>query len=409
MAAGLVDRVVLGDLTEVFLPGIVDAALAKGPVREVRQRLLPPRLMVYFLLARALFCLEPYREVLRMVAESQRCREGWGSWRVSDKAAIFRARVRLGVEPLRELLIHAGAAVADETTPGAFWRGLRLMALDGTTLAVADSPANEAGLGRPRSAPGRGPTGFPLARLVVLIEAGTHVVADAAVDGYRVKERVLAERLAGALRPGMLVLADRGLPGAHLWSVLAATGAELLWRVPSIWKLPVEQVLSDGSWISTVRGGRGRSVRSPQDIRVRVVEYTLRIPGREQDERYRLITTVMDPAAAPAAELAALYGERWEVENTLAEWKSTQIGSGTVLPSKSPELVFQEIYAHLAVYTGLRVLMHHTAVHRGEPLDPDRLSFAAALRAARRPAGCPPQCHLPGRRLSPQPHLGNSA
>jgi hypothetical protein len=403
MAVKLVDRVVLGDLTEVFPPELVDAVLAKTQDREIRVRLLPPRLMVYFLLARALFCPEPYREVLRTLTEAARRDEGWGSWRVPDKAAVFRARERLGAEPFRELLVHAGAAVSDEQTPGAFWRGLRLMAIDGTTLAAADSPANSAGLGRPRSAPGRGPTGYPLARVVVLVEAGTHVVADAAVDGYGVKERVLAERLAGSLRPGMLVLADRGLPGTHLWTQLAATGADLLWRVPRIWKLPVEQVLPDGSWISTVHGGRGRSVRAPQDIQVRVVEYTMQLPGREQAERYRLITTLMDPAGAPAAEMAALYSERWEVENTLGEWKTTQIGTGTVLPGKSPALVFQEIYAHLAVYTGLRVLMHSTAVRRDHPLDPDRLSFIAALRAVRRSITAPVPDFPPSAPHSPGP------
>ncbi|GAA0325276.1 hypothetical protein GCM10010302_75470 [Streptomyces polychromogenes] len=115
-----------------------------------------------------------------------------------------------------------------------------------------------------------------------------------------------------------------------------------------------------------------------------MVEYSLDIPGRDEAERYRLITTLMDPKTAPAAELAALYGEWWEVENTLAELKTTQIGTRTVMPSKSPGLVFQEIYAHLALYAGLRVLMHRAAVNRSEPLDPDRLSFAAALRAARR-------------------------
>ncbi|MFI2208068.1 IS4 family transposase [Streptomyces sp. NPDC020192] len=393
----------LGDLTAVFPSELVDAVLEKSQPCEVRQRLLPPRLMVYFMLARALFCPEPYREVLRLLAEPARDEHGWGPWRVPDKAAVFRARRKLGVEPFRELLVHAGAAVADERTPGACWRGLRVMAVDGTTLAVADTAANEAALGRVRARPDKGPTGYPLVRLAVLVEAGTHVIVDAVADSYRVKERVLVEGLAPSLGPGMLVLGDRGLPGAYLWQVMAATGADLLWRIPGIWKLPVEKALPDGSWISTVHGGRGRSVRAPQDIRVRVIEYTLDVPGRKPGETYRLITTLMDPARAPAAELAALYGERWEVENTLAELKTTQIGTRTVLPSKSPDLVFQEVYAHLAVYTGLRVLMHAAAMNRSEPLDPDRLSFAAALRAARR------SITSPRRDFSPSPALHDGA
>ncbi|MFJ3841783.1 transposase domain-containing protein [Streptomyces sp. NPDC090054] len=139
MTARLVDRIGLGDLTEVFPPELVDAVLAKSRSREVRMRLLPPRLMVYFVLARALFSGEPYREVLRTLAEAVRREDGWGAWRVPDKAAVFRARQNLGVEVLRELLVHAGAAVADERTPGAFWRGFRLMAMDGTTLQAADT------------------------------------------------------------------------------------------------------------------------------------------------------------------------------------------------------------------------------------------------------------------------------
>jgi hypothetical protein len=383
VAARLVDRVVLGDLTAVYPPELVDVILSKTEAREARVRLLPARLMVYFLLGKALFSPDPYREVLRKLAEPARREGGWGGWRIPDKAAIFRARKNLGVAPLRELLAQVGHGVADEATPGAFWRGLRLMAIDGTTLEVADTAANEEALGRPTARTG-GPSGYPLARVVALIESGTHVVTDAAVGHYRSSERDLTAELARSLRPGLLVLADRGLPGVHLWKQLSDTGADLLWRVPKLWKLTPEQVLADGSWVATVYGGRGRSKQPVEDVRVRVVEYVLDDSGRDPDEHYRLATTLFDPAAAPARELAALYAERWEAETTLAEWKTTQIGSGNVLTSKSPDLVEQEIYAHLAVYTALRSLMHTAALRHTSPIDPDRLSFAAALRAARR-------------------------
>jgi hypothetical protein len=385
MASRLVDRATLGDLTEVYPPDLVDEVLAAAGAREARVRLLPARLMVYFMLGKALFSPAPYREVLRTLAEPARhdaC--GWGSWHVPDKAAIFRARQRLGDQPFRRLLARAGPGVATEATPGAFWRGWRLMVIDGTTVEAADTPANAAGLGRPRRKKGRGPAGYPLARVVALIESGTHVVVDAAVDAYRVQERELAARLAPSLRPGMLVLADRGLPGVHLWKQMAATGAELAWRVPKLWKLPVEQALPDGSWISTVRGGRGRKRHPVEDVRVRVVEYVLDDPGRNRGERYRVATTILDPEAAPATEVGALYGERWEAENTLAEWKTHQLGSRNIMTSKSPGLVRQEIYAHLAAHTAVRTLMHQVATCQAEPIDPDRLSFTAALRAVRR-------------------------
>ncbi len=385
MESRLVDRVTLGDLAEVYPPGLVDEILAATSAREARVRLLPARLMVYFMLGKALFSPAPYREVLRTLAEPARhdaC--GWGSWHVPDKAAVFRARQRLGDQPFQRLLARAGPGVATAATPGAFWRGWRLMVIDGTTVEAADTSANAAGLGRPRRRKGHGPAGYPLARVETLIESGTHVVVDAEAGAYRVHERDLAARLARSLRPGMLVLADRGLPGVHLWKQLAATGAELAWRVPKLWKLPAEQALPDGSWISTVHGGRGRTRHPAEDLRVRVVEYVLDDPGRNHGERYRLATTILGPDAAPAAELGALYAERWEAENTLAEWKTYQLGSRNIMTSKSPGLVRQEIYAHLAAHTAVRTLMHQAATCQAEPIDPDRLSFTAALRAVRR-------------------------
>jgi Transposase DDE domain len=133
-----------------------------------------------------------------------------------------------------------------------------------------------------------------------------------------------------------------------------------------------------------LRGGRGRKRQPAEDVRVRVVEYIPGDPGRNRGERYRVATTILSPEAAPATELGALYAERWEAENTLAEWKTHQLGSRNIMTSKSPGLVRQEIYAHLAAHTAVRTLMHQVATCQAEPIDPDRLSFTAALRAVRR-------------------------
>lgn len=383
MGSTVADRVGLGALGEVFPLEVVDVVVSKAEAASQRVRLLPARLMVYFLLARALFSPDPYREVLRKLTEpARRDAAGWGGWHVPNKASVFRARQHVGVEPVRQLLAEVGP-VATPATPGAFWRGWRLMAVDGTTMEVADTAANDAVFGRSGHRQSQGTAGYPLARVVVMIEAGTHVIVDAEVGAWATSERDLAADLARSFQPGMLVLADRGLPGARLWAQLVATGADLVWRVGKMWKLPAEEVLPDGSWISTVHGGRGRG-KHPPNMRVRVIEYTLDDAGRDRDERYRLITTILDPAAAPAPELAALYAERWESETTLAECKTYQIGARHVLPSKSPELVCQEIYAHLAVHAALRSLMHTAAMAYTPPIDPDRLSFTAALRAARR-------------------------
>jgi Insertion element 4 transposase N-terminal/Transposase DDE domain len=379
MASPLFDRVTLGDLTQVFPPDLVDVILTKTGAHQVRTRLLPARLMVYFLLTKALFSPAPYREVLRTLLEATRRQSGWDSWHVPDKAAIFRARQRLGTEPLAELLAQVGP-VATQATPGAFWRRWRLMAIDGTTVEVADTPANDKAWGRPTPTRGHGPAGYPQAHVMALIESGTHVIVDAELGSLATGEHQLTPALARSLRAGMLVLGDQGLPSVHLINQVAATGADLLWRVNRRWTLTPQRILPDGSWIATVctrRHGR-------ETVRVRVIEYVLDDPGRDGRQHYRLITTILDPDAAPAADLGALYHERWEAETTLAEWKTVQIGARHVLTSKTPQLVAQEIYAHLAVHAGLRALMCQVATAGDPPIDPDRLSFSAALRAVRR-------------------------
>ncbi|GHA46999.1 hypothetical protein GCM10010329_81990 [Streptomyces spiroverticillatus] len=392
----LVDGVELGDVSVVYSPDLVDLVVDKAGRREQRRRLLPARLMVYFLLGRALFCPDPYREVLRRMTGVGA--DPVGGWHLPDKAAVFRARQRLGCEPLRALLGQVGGGIATAATPGAFWRGHRLMALDGTTMDAADTPANRAGLSGPKPRlRGQGPVGYPQARTVVLVESGTHTVVDAEAGPWSTGERALAARLVRSLRPDMLVLADRGFPGVQLWQTMADTGAHLLWRVSGLWKLPPGKVLADGSWISMARHDCGPHKDRTQ-IQVRVIEYLLDDPGRDRAVRYRLITTLLNPAEAPAAELAALYSERWEVEGTLKEIKTVQLGPRTVLPSKTPDLVFQDIYAHLAVHTAIRILMHRAAVDRSEPLDPDRLSFSAALRATRRSVHPHPGIFPPGPR-----------
>src|SRR6266508_4057975 len=217
--------------------------------------------------------------------------------------------------------------------------GLRLLTLDGTTFDVADTPANQAAFGRPGG--GRGQGAFPQVRLLGLV--------------------------------------DQGLCGLALWRSLQATGAELVWRCRQDVKLPVLAVFADGSFASEL----GQSRRASQRVVVRVVDYRLDDPGRPgQPEDYRLITTILDPALAPAAELPALYPQRWEHETALDALKTHQRGPGVVLRSKDPSGVIQEVWAHLLVHYAIRRLMHQAALD-GE-VDPDRLSFTRSLHIARR-------------------------
>ncbi len=311
-----------------------------------------------------------------------------------SKAAIFRARQRLGREPLELLFGAVASPVASEATRGAFYRGLRLMSLDGTCLDVADTPANAEAFGRPGSSRREGGGAFPQLRLVALSECGTHAITDAALGPYTDSERALSDQLLGALRAGMLCLADRGFYSFERFQTARQSGAELLWRATSNMVLPREQPLTDGSFLSSVYARSDRKLHR-ESARVRVVDYRIDDPGVPQaEERYRLLSTILDPDAAPAPELAALYSERWELEGSLDELKSHQRGPRVVLRSKHPDGVYQEAYGYLCTHYAIRRLMHDAALRAD--LDPDRVSFTRGLRAARRstrshPGFSPPQ------------------
>jgi len=393
----ITDRIALGALTHTFPPDLVDRVIEQTGRAEQRRRLLPARVVVYFVLALALYSQAAYEEVMRCLVEglgwaqqARRGRRSWPWWHVPGAAALVEARTRLGAEPLQLLFERTARPLATGATRGAWYRDWRVMVMDGTCLDVPDSPANQ-GFGRSKSGRGEGVGAFPQVRVVGLVEAGTHAIVDAVQGPYSVAERTLARQLAhdgGPLGPGVVLLADRGFVGHQLWQQVALTGADLVWRVTCGTKtaptLPVDQVLSDGSWRSRLGVVSDRShARRGEPITVRVIEYTLSDPGRRTSvDRYRLVTTILDPELAPAAELAALYTERWEVETALGELKTTQRGRRQMLRSKSPELVAQEVWAHLLVHYALRQVMHTAALEAD--LDPDRLSFIASLRVVRR-------------------------
>ncbi|MFC9632219.1 IS4 family transposase [Streptomyces mirabilis] len=267
-----------------------------------------------------------------------------------------------------------------EATPGCFWRGLRLLAVDGTCWDVADSPANEAAFGRPGNGRGHDKSSFPQVRMACLIEVGTHLVLDAEPAGCRTGEVTLASRLPRSCQSGELVLADREFLGVRLWRPFTDSSADLLWRVPANRILPVERQLRDGSWLSRIHAHTDPAHRDP--VTVRVVAYQLHGTSRE-GENYRLVTTsLLDARRYPARQLAALYQERWEAETVFAELKTHQRGARIVLTSKTPDGILQQIWAHLLVHHALRELMVRTAATRG--LDPDLISFTETLRSARR-------------------------
>jgi hypothetical protein len=321
---------------------------------------------------------------MRQLVEGLSWASGWErSWAVPSKAAIFRARQRLGVEPLELLFAAVAVPLASKATRGAFYRGLRVMSLDGTCLDVADTPANAAAFGRPGSSRRAGGGAFPQLRLVGLAESGTHAITAAAMGPYATSENALADELSGSLGAGMLCLADRGFYSFERFQAARETGAQLLWRVRSSMRLPREHVLSDGSFLTRVYASQADQRAGRGGVSARVIEYRLDDPGRPQaQDRYRLLSTLADCEAAPASELAALYRERWELEGALDELKTHQRGPRLVLRSRSPAGVYQEAYGYLLVHYAIRALMHEVAIDSGR--DPDRLSFTRSLRVVRR-------------------------
>jgi hypothetical protein len=367
----------------VFPPELVDRVVAEAGRTEVRHRLLPARVVVYYVLGLALFSQASYEEVMREMVEGLSWASGWAqSWSVPTKAALFKARARLGPEPLEALFGEVAAPLAVPGTRGAWYRGWRVMSIDGTCLDVADTPANEAAFGRPGSGRGDGAGAFPQVRLAGLAECGTHALTAASMGACATGETTLARGLLGSLSKGMLVLADRNFYSFELWNEARAAGAELVWRTKAGHVLPLHEQLADGSYLARLRRCSNYHMRRT-DVVVRVIDYGLDDPGRPPaEDRYRLLTTILDPTAAPAAELAALYPQRWEFETALAELKTHQRGPRAVLRSKMPDGVRQEIYGYLCVHYAIRWLMHAVALEADT--DPDRLSFTRTLRAARR-------------------------
>lgn len=389
------DHISLGVIARAFPPERVQQILAETGKASQRERDLPAQVMVYYAIALALYMGSSTREVLRCLLEGLRWLWGAEAVKVAGKSGISQARSRLGEAPLRRLYEQVVQPIATRATKGAWYRQWRLVSLDGSCLDVGDTPENGAHFGTPGAS--RGESAFPQLRFVALVENGTHVLFGARLGRYTDSETTLAHTALAALRPGMLCLADRQFFGHALWQGAAGTGADLLWRVKCNLRLPRETVLADGSYLTTVYPSEKDRRHRSSGVRVRVVEY--RLEGvAEAEPLYRLVTTILDAAIAPAAELAALYHERWEIESALAELKTQLRGARVVLRSKTPELVKQEVWGLLLAHFAVRGLMHEAALQADE--DPDRLSFSHAVRVVRRKlpqfAALPPSgqaCH----------------
>jgi hypothetical protein len=345
---------------------MVDDALARTGRLQRRVRVLPARVVVYLLLAGGLFAELGYDQVWRRLTAGL---HGVGVLTPSA-SALCQARQRLGSAPVRALFDLLRGPAATTATAHVFWRGRLLCAIDGTTMSVPDSPANLARYVRHRGI--HGGSGYPMMRLSALVACGTRSVIDAVFGPTSTGEIAHAHRLTDSLRAGMLLLADRNFAAADLVTALAATGADLLIRCKTSRRLPVIARCRDGSYLSLLGG-----------VRVRVIDAEISITtsaGRHTGG-YRLITTLLDHHRHPAAELMTLYHQRWEIETTYLELKSSILG-GRVLRARTPDGVEQEVYALLITHQLLRTAMVDATDSR-PGIDPDRASFTTALHAAR--------------------------
>ena len=396
------DYISLGVIAKFFPAEKIHEVLEQTNRASVRERDLPAHVVVYYVIALALYMRSSYREVLRCLLEGvQWLLDPSAKLKVAGKSGISQARSRLGVAPLKKLYDAVVAPIADKCTKGAWYRQWRMVSLDGSTLDVADTADNDKAFGRPGAS--RGSSAFPKIRFVALLENGTHVLWAAHMDPYATDELTLAERVIPALRQGMLCMADRFFPSYKLWRAAAKTGADLLWRTRQNARLEVEKRLPDGSYLSRIYASTKDRRKKRNAIVVRVIEYRLKdVPDAEP--LYRLLTTILDHELAPAKELAALYHERWEIETTLDELKTHLRGAQIVLRSKTPELVRQEFFGLLMAHFAIRGLMHEAALKADE--DPDRLSFVHSVHVVQRRmaryGAIPPSAEKSATRSDPQ-------
>jgi hypothetical protein len=391
----LTDHIGLGVVSARFDRDLIEEVLNRTGRREKRSRRLPAHVMIRYVIAMGLFADESYDEVMRrLVGNLRKLGSFDDGWQVPTASAITQARQRLGPEPLAGLFDRACVPLAGPGTKGAWLARRRLMAIDATSLDVADTEANVERFDRMGSGPKA--SAYPKLHVAALAECASHAIVGAVFGSCRTGERTLIADLATRVGPGMLVLADAGLFSFELFNQYAATGADLAWRVGASVSIGHVRWLADGSYqalifkpgLSAQRRGRlVEQARNGQDLPadlarpVRVVEYT--VPDRNPDgELIVVVTTITDPHEVSALDLAGAYQQRWEEESALDEIKTDLRGRGEILRSKTPDLVEQQMWGLLLAHYAIRALLLDAADPAG--YDPDRMSFVKGLRVVRR-------------------------
>lgn len=368
-----VERLNTAGIARLLPVSLLDGALAVAPRRR-RCRKLPDRFMLLFCVLMGLYADTALPQVLRRIIGP---RAAGGE--EATAGALCQARYRLGARPVVALFRAVCRPLATAATPGAFLFGRRLMALDGTTVELPDTPANVRAFGRRRTP--RGTSAWPQALLVLLVECGTRAVCDAGVWPGQADERRAGRRLLRSVGPGTLLLWDRGFQNVAMVEATAARGADFLGRLPAtVTPLPV-QALGDGTALVRLRAGDYPRRRHGAHVVVRLIRYTLDDPQRPGHRaEHRLVTSLHDPAAAPARDLILADHRRWEIESVLDEVKTHQ-RPARPLRSRKPVGVLQEIYGLLIAHDLVRAAMDEAAAEAAS--SPLRLSFTGALRLIR--------------------------
>lgn len=367
-------------LARVYPPELMRTVLDAHGVNSQRIRTFPAIAAGYYCMALSLYPEAAYEDVFAVVAQGLAWMQGQQGVPTVAKSSISMARTKIGAAPLRAL--HAQACVplaSARAQPEAFYAGLRLVAIDGSNFELPDEAANAAEFGYPGSRTGH--AGYPQAQCAVLVECATHAIIGANLAPYRAAEWDVCEPLLSRLGPDMLCLADRGFSGYAHWKAASDTGAQLLWRCVANRQLPLVKALPDGSYLSVIYpDAKSRKTRTGEIV-VRVIEYAL--PGVQgEPQRYRLITTLLDPETASAVALATLYHERWEVEAVFDELKTHLVQRRRTLRSKTPEGVRQEFYGWVLAHYAVCWLMHEAASsHR---IRQRSLSFTGHVQLLRR-------------------------
>lgn len=373
---------IIGKAIEKIIPlSTIEKAISQTNSEQKRERVLPTKIIILLVISLNFWSTDSVVDVWKNLVE------GLMSDLIPQKIRLItptsssftEARQRVGAGVMARLFKLICTVRATKQTEGAFLRGLRLMSLDGSLFDVPDTDNNARVFGYPGSRRGTR-AAFPKARLVLLVESGTHLIVDALISPYKIGERRKAIQLLRSVNRGMLLMWDRGLHSFRMVSETLKQKAHILGRVPANVKFEVVKVFDDGSYLSWIAPDRKSKKKGVKRIKVRVIEYLIQIEGEEV--LYRLITDLMDINKFPALVLAQEYHTRWEIENTLDELKTHLNGRKTMIRSKNPREVVQEIYGWLIAHYCIRGTMLDAATEKG--VSPLRISFTGSLKVMRR-------------------------